>query len=695
MDSFDFSTKATLQNSAFLNQILDFSKYSKDNINEETIELLEVYFDLQLPEGNGNAYTPKIAKEASNALEGMCVWSQAMRDYHQQSKVVNPKLKLLEVKDANLKDAEANAAAAEAELNEVNAFKAKLKAEFDESQAVVQGLQDKANRTKRKMDQAARLISSLEDNKIRWEKNAENFKREKKALVGDVAKACAFVSYCGPFNAEFRQKLLEEYFHADLVSRDIPRTDEMQLTEFLVDPATLGQWSLQGLPSDDLSIQNGIMVTRSSRYPLMIDPQGQALSWIKNREPSLLEYGSLIITLQVPNLRDALKFPMMEGLPLLIESIENEVDPMLDPLLEKQVAQRGRNKFIVISDQELDYDEKFYLYMTSRLANPHFSPELAAKATIIDFTVTQGGLEQQLLGRLIAKEQKSLEEQLSQLEEDRANNTKILQDLEQSLLQRLANAEGSLLEDTELQEVLAHIKTKSAEVTNKLLEAQTKKIEINEKRQAFLPVAARGSVLYFCVVEMTTVNWMYNTSLQQFVQLFDYGIDNSEKAPIVKDRVHNIIDTMTERVYRYINRGLFERDKITFKLMCAMKILILAGSLANADVEVFLKAGAGVDDPNKPFNWIDKKVWNNIKALSKHRFGNDPTFFFKELPDRMSRNDAMWREWYEKNEPEKEVVPDYEERIKAESQIGHFIHMCLVRSFREDRTLLAATNFIA
>jgi len=70
----------------------------------------------------------------------------------------------------------------------------------------------------------------------------------------------------------------------------------------------------------------------------MIDPQGQAISWIKNREPALQEYASLIINLQVPNLKDALKFPMMEGLPLLIESIENEVDPMLDPLLEKQIG---------------------------------------------------------------------------------------------------------------------------------------------------------------------------------------------------------------------------------------------------------------------------------------------------------------------------------------------------------------------
>jgi len=235
------------------------------------------------------------------------------------------------------------------------------------------------------------------------------FQATKMQLVGDVAKACAFVSYCGPFNSHFRNKLINEYFGSDLLERQIPLSQDMEMTNFLVNQATVGEWSLQGLPSDDLSIQNGIMVTRSTRYPLMIDPQSQAVSWIKRKEPEIVER-DFIYTLNNSNLKDRLKIPLQDGCPVMIENIENEVDPMLDPLLEKQFTVRGRQKFIKIADTEMDYDPKFRLYLTSRLGNPHFSPELAAKTTIIDFTVTQDGLEQQLLGRLISKEQKQLED---------------------------------------------------------------------------------------------------------------------------------------------------------------------------------------------------------------------------------------------------------------------------------------------
>lgn len=74
-----------------------------------------------------------------------------------------------------------------------------------------------------------------------------------------------------------------------------------------------------------------------------------------------------------------------------------------------------------------------------------------------------------------------------------------------------------------------------------------------------------------------------------------------------------------------------------------MKIRIKDGKLTTNDVNLFLKSGAGIDDRNKPFNWMKEKTWLNLKALSKHKFANDHTFFFKEIPDRIARNESIWK----------------------------------------------------
>ena len=52
----------------------------------------------------------------------------------------------------------------------------------------------------------------------------------------------------------------------------------------LVDSCDISEWMLQGLPNDELSVQNALIVTKSRSYPLLLDPQTQGKMWIKNKE---------------------------------------------------------------------------------------------------------------------------------------------------------------------------------------------------------------------------------------------------------------------------------------------------------------------------------------------------------------------------------------------------------------------------
>ena len=125
-------------------------------------------------------------------------------------------------------------------------------------------------------------------------------------------------------------------------------------------------------------------------------------------------------------LKDKLQFCMSEGKSLIVLGVEEEIDPMLDPVLEKKIQTKGRSKFINVADQMMEYNMEFRLFFITRLPNPFFSPELQAKTTVIDFTVTMKGLEDQLLARVIGKEQSALEEQLAGVQKSVNENTKSL-----------------------------------------------------------------------------------------------------------------------------------------------------------------------------------------------------------------------------------------------------------------------------
>ncbi|KAI9220476.1 dynein heavy chain and region D6 of dynein motor-domain-containing protein [Blastocladiella britannica] len=656
----------------FLSSLLNFPK---DEINEETVELLQPY--IEMPD-----FSLEGAKKVSADVAGLASWVRAMCSYYHINKKVIPLKANLIVAEHKLALAMGELNAAQAILDEKQAVLDILKEKYNHAISSKQALQADADGCKRKMSAATALISGLKGEKDRWTQQSKEFAERIGRLVGDIMLCSAFLSYSGPFNYLFRNQLMTDW-KRELGARKIPFTQDLDIIGMLVDNTTIGEWNIQGLPTDELSIQNGIVVSRGSRYPLLIDPQGQAKSWIRNRE----EQNKLQITnLNSKYFRQHIEDCVGAGRPLLIEDVEETLDPTLDNILEKNLIRSGKSFKVVFGDKELDFTEGFQLYITTKLPNPSYTPEISAKTSIIDFTVTQKGLEDQLLGRVILREKQELETERTKLLEEVNSNKKKMKQLEDNLLERLTSTKGSLVDDESLIEVLATTKVTAEEVNEKLLIAADTQKKIGIAREEYRPVATRGSIIYFLIAEMSMVSCMYQSSLKQFLQLFDESMEKSAPSPIPSKRIQNIIEYCTFRAFVYISRGLYEIHKVMFVLLLALKIDIPAGKVTGEEFRTFIRGGAALDINSvtkKPFSWIPDITWLNIVAISKMSA-------FTDLLNQISKNEKAWRAWYEKDAPENDVLPS-----GYQNTLDSFRKLLLVRAWCLDRTIMACKQYIS
>ena len=276
----------------------------------------------------------------------------------------------------------------------------------------------------------------------------------------------------------------------------------------LTDDASIATWNNEGLPSDRMSTENATILSNCERWPLMIDPQLQGIKWIKNK------YGDnlTVVRLGQRGYLDAIERAVSTGEVVLIENIGESVDPVLDPILGRNTIKKGRA--IKLGDKEVEYSPDFKLILHTKLANPHYKPEMQAQTTLINFTVTRDGLEEQLLAAVVSRERPDLEKLKSDLTRQQNEFKITLKELEDSLLARLSAAEGNFLGDTALVENLETTKRTAAEIEEKVKEAKVTEQKINEAREWYRPAAARASLLYFIMNDLVKIHPMYQFSLK-------------------------------------------------------------------------------------------------------------------------------------------------------------------------------------
>lgn len=324
----------------------------------------------------------------------------------------------------------------------------------------------------------------------------------------------------------------------------------------------------QGLPADQTSYENAAILIHCLRWPLMVDPQGQGLRWLKNLSADKL----VTLRYNSKGYLERVEAAVRRGDTLLLECVEENIDSILEPIINRNLIRKG--KIVKFGDKEIDYNPNFRLIMQTRLANPHFRPEIQAQTTLINFSTTRDGLEAQLLAEIVAAERPDLEknkfEVTKQLNEYKIN----LKRLEDSLLARLATAEGNFIQNVELVVALERTVNTALEMEQKKLEAEKFSRQIDLTRELYRPTAIRACIIYFIMNDLSKIHPMYQFSLKSFRSVFLKAMDYAEQSEDLRIRIDNLIDTITFASYSYIIRSLFEEHKLIFTIQLLLQVMI-------------------------------------------------------------------------------------------------------------------------
>ncbi|NXX13493.1 DYH10 protein, partial [Podargus strigoides] len=622
-------------------------------------------------------------EQVSRAGLGMLKFVEAVMSFCDVFKEVKPKRE----KVARL---ERNYALSKQELTKIKAELATLQDElkalgdkYEEAIREKQQLQEEAEIMQRRLNAADKLIFGLRSENKRWAKELEDYEIRKVQLLGDCLLCAAFLSYEGAFNWDFRNEMIYQVWQEDILSREIPLSQPFRLESLLTNEVEVSRWVSQGLPRDEFSVQNGILTTYASRFPLCIDPQQQALRWIKKKE----EKNNLrMASFNDPDFLQQLELAIKHGSPFLLYGVEEYIDPVIDNVLEKNIKAAQGRVFIVLGDKEVDYDSNFRLYLNTKLLNPKYSASVFGKATVIDYTVTLKGLEDQLLGVITGFEKRELEEQRENLIQETTDNKNLLKDLEDFLLRELTSATGNMLDNVDLVQTLEETKTKATEVIEKLNLAETTAVDIDRLRDGYRPAARRGAVLFSVLSEMALVNVMYQYSLVSFLEVFRRSLQRSMPSPVLLKRLKNIMDTLTFNTYNYGCTGLFEKHKLLFSFNMTVRIEQADGRVPQEELEFFLKGNISLEKSarKKPYAWLPDQGWEDLIHLSE-LFPEK----FESLPDDVEKNPDVWKNWYDTDALEQMPFP-----MQYQDNLTEFQKLLLLRCFRVDRLYRAVTNYV-
>ncbi|KAL6068809.1 putative dyneins heavy chain [Balamuthia mandrillaris] len=637
---------------------------------------------------------------ASKACGPLAAWIIAQVSYSDILGKVEPlrqEVQSLEDAAGELKDKQQEMENTIANLEaSINRYKDEYAMLISETQAIKAEMAT----VKTKVERSTALLYNLNSEKDRWESSSETFKAHMATIVGDSFISAAFLAYIGFFDQHYRTTLQNQW-KAHLQAVGVAFKEDISVIEYLSTPDERLSWQNNALPADDLCLENAIMLHRFNRYPLVIDPSGQAAEFLMKQYADLkIKKTSFLDASFMKNLESALRF----GTPLLVEDVES-IDPVLNPVLNKEIRKTGGRVLIRLGDQDVDFSPSFVIFLSTRDPTSHFTPDLCSRVTFVNFTVTPSSLQSQCLHSVLKSERPDVHKKRVDLLKLQGEFKVRLRNLEKSLLDALNASQGNnILEDDHVISTLESLKNEAASVAAKMAQTEVVMQEISTVSEEYVPMAVACSGIYFALEQTASVHFLYQFSLNFFLRIFHDILLRNDHLDGLTDHIQRLsvlMHDVFQLVFQRVARGLLHEDQLTFALRLTQIRLKDSPDQANPTEFDFLLKGthnvggtAKSDEATVGLDFLSGPQRVFISELRKL-----PSF--ARIAEHMNSNQEEWRHFLTSPTAEHHVPTSWEQAqqegagASPSKVIALFRRLLLLKGLRPDRLRAGAAQYAA
>lgn len=531
--------QSVIRRDDFISSIVDFTG---ENLPSDVYDYMVSHY-LSNPN-----YNYESVNRASKACGPLLLWVEAQLRYVAIIEKVEPlRSEMLQVEQKSV-DTKNKLVAIDGMVKDLRQSIEESKASYSQLIRDTENLKIQIKDVESKVCRSTKLLEGLKEEKERWQGSIGKFEQQRDDLIGNVVLIASFMTFACAYDEGYRNQLWQVW-SKDLECHQIQFDRSLSFASYLIKHGNTLQWEKNGLPNDELFIQNTAVLTTDDRHSLLIDPSGLMVDFLKHENDKLV-VSSFLDKSYLRQLEGCVQFG---GSILLMDG--DHYDPAVNAIVANDTQSTGGRTLVKIGDKSIDISPNFQLFIHTKDPAVRIQSFLSARLSVLNFTFTAASLRRKALHLTIKSERPDLEEQRLQLMKANGELQEQLLNSENELLDCLGESKDRILENETLLNRLIELKADAQSIKIKLESSKNLVEESDSVMAAYKPL----TTLYSRFTSLVSTLWKLNTEYE-----FGHEYVTTILSDVLREYTGKSVEVLVERlaasVYATLVPSLVQAD---------------------------------------------------------------------------------------------------------------------------------------